>query len=112
MDDYVSKPIRTEELCPRSSARPVPMPESLDPRALDEILTMAGGDREFVVAVVEQYLADSAGNCRRAALAGGRGLARAAHTLKSTSASVGACARRASARRSSAPRRRARSTRR
>lgn len=36
------------------------MPDSLDPRALDEVLAMAGGDREFVVAVVDEYLADSA----------------------------------------------------
>lgn len=36
------------------------MPDSLDPRALDEVLAMAGGDREFVAAVVDEYLADSA----------------------------------------------------
>jgi HPt (histidine-containing phosphotransfer) domain-containing protein len=66
------------------------MPESLDPRALDDILAMAGGDREFVVAVVEQYLADSAGNLAALHSAGGADLERAAHTLKSTSSSVGA----------------------
>jgi HPt (histidine-containing phosphotransfer) domain-containing protein len=66
------------------------MPESLDPRALDEVLAMAGGDREFVVAVVEEYLADSAGNVAALRSADGADLERAAHTLKSTSSSVGA----------------------
>ena len=68
------------------------MPDTLDPRALEEILAMAGGDREFVIAVVEEYLADSAGAV--AALRGltGADLERAAHTLKSTSSSVGAVA--------------------
>jgi HPt (histidine-containing phosphotransfer) domain-containing protein len=66
------------------------MPESLDPRALDDVLAMAGGDREFVVAVIEQYLADSADSLAALRSAGGADLERAAHTLKSTSSSVGA----------------------
>ena len=68
------------------------MPESLDPRALHEVLAMAGGDREFVVAVVEEYLADSAGTVASLRSASGADLERAAHTLKSTSSSVGAVA--------------------
>jgi HPt (histidine-containing phosphotransfer) domain-containing protein len=51
---------------------------------------MAGGDREFVVAVIEQYLADSADSLAALRSAGGADLERAAHTLKSTSSSVGA----------------------
>jgi len=66
------------------------MPESLDPRALDDVLAMAGGDRDFVVAVVEQYLADSADGLAALRSAAGADLERAAHTLKSTSSSVGA----------------------
>ena len=68
------------------------MPESLDPRALDEVLAMAGGDREFVAAVIEEYLKDSANTVAALRSAGGADLERAAHTLKSTSASVGAVA--------------------
>jgi len=66
------------------------MPESLDLQALDELLAMAGGDREFVVAVVEEYLTDSASTIAALRSAGGADLERAAHTLKSTSSSVGA----------------------
>jgi HPt (histidine-containing phosphotransfer) domain-containing protein len=66
------------------------MPESLDPHALHEVLAMAGGDREFVVAVVEEYLTDSANTVAALRSTGGSELERAAHTLKSTSSSVGA----------------------
>jgi two-component system, sensor histidine kinase and response regulator len=68
------------------------MPDSLDPRALDEVLAMAGGDREFVAAVIEEYLADSSRTVAALRSASGADLERAAHTLKSTSASVGAVA--------------------
>ena len=68
------------------------MPEPLDPRALEEVLAMAGGDQEFVVAVVQEYLADSARTVAALRHASGPELERAAHTLKSTSASVGAVA--------------------
>jgi HPt (histidine-containing phosphotransfer) domain-containing protein len=66
------------------------MPEPLDPRALDEVLAMAGGDREFLSAVVEEYLLDSAATVAALRSASGGDLERAAHTLKSTSSSVGA----------------------
>ena len=68
------------------------MPESFDPRALDELLAMAGGDQEFVAAVVREYLSDSASAIAALRSATGAELERAAHTLKSTSASVGALA--------------------
>jgi HPt (histidine-containing phosphotransfer) domain-containing protein len=66
------------------------MPEPLDPAALDEILAMAGGDRSFVAAVVEEYLRDSAAIVADLRTAEGSDRQRLAHTLKSTSASVGA----------------------
>jgi HPt (histidine-containing phosphotransfer) domain-containing protein len=66
------------------------MPEVLDPAALDEILAMTGGDRSFVAAVVEEYLRDSAAIVADLRTAEGTDLQRLAHTLKSTSASVGA----------------------
>jgi HPt (histidine-containing phosphotransfer) domain-containing protein len=68
------------------------MPDTLDARALEEVLTMAGGDRAFVIAVVEAYLSDSAANVAALRPASGADLERIAHTLKSTSASVGASA--------------------
>jgi HPt (histidine-containing phosphotransfer) domain-containing protein len=66
------------------------MPETLDPGALAEVMEMAGGDREFVMAVIEEYLTDSAANVAALRGAEGADLVRVAHTLKSTSASVGA----------------------
>jgi HPt (histidine-containing phosphotransfer) domain-containing protein len=68
----------------------MPMPETLDPRALGDVLAMAGGDREFVAAVVEEYLTDSSSTVAALRTATGAELERAAHTLKSTSSSVGA----------------------
>jgi HPt (histidine-containing phosphotransfer) domain-containing protein len=68
------------------------MPESIDPRALDEVLAMAGGDKDFLIAVVQEYLSDSAGAVEALRGASGADLERTAHTLKSTSSSVGAVA--------------------
>ncbi len=68
------------------------MPDTLDPRALEEVLDMAGGDREFVIAVVQEYLADSATAVAALRTVTGPDLERVAHTLKSTSSSVGAVA--------------------
>lgn len=68
------------------------MPDTLDPRALDEVLAMAGGDPEFVAEVVVEYLSDSAANVVALRTTTGAALERTAHTLKSTSASVGAAA--------------------
>src|SRR4051812_16729872 len=66
------------------------MPEPLDAAALDEIQAMAGGDRDFVTAVGEEYLRDSATLVAGLRDAEGDQLRRLAHSLKSTSASVGA----------------------
>jgi HPt (histidine-containing phosphotransfer) domain-containing protein len=68
------------------------MPDTLDRRALEEVLAMAGGDRDFVIAVVQEYLADSASAVGALRTVTGADLGRAAHTLKSTSSSVGAVA--------------------
>jgi HPt (histidine-containing phosphotransfer) domain-containing protein len=68
--------------------------ETLDRAALDELLETVGGDREFLVELIETYLADSPGLLAdlSAGLAAGDAAAvrRAAHTLKSTSATFGA----------------------
>jgi len=66
------------------------MSASIDPSALDRILDMAGGDRSFVVEIIDEYLNDSAALLATLREASGDDLRRAAHTLKSTSASIGA----------------------
>ena len=53
------------------------MPEALSTQALDDVLAMAGGDRDFLVAVVEEDLTDSTANV--AALRPGSGAALERH---------------------------------
>jgi HPt (histidine-containing phosphotransfer) domain-containing protein len=71
------------------------MPDpTLDSVALEELLETVGDDREFLAELIETYLGDSPGLFEelRAGLTTGDAVAvrRAAHTLKSTSASFGA----------------------
>ncbi len=71
------------------------MPDALiDEAVLAQLLETVGGDRTFLAELVEAYLADSPGLIEgmRHSLAGDdrTALRRAAHTLKSTSASLGA----------------------
>ena len=71
------------------------MPEApIDDAAFAELLETVGGDREFLAELVDTYLADSPGlfaELRAAIAADDAATARrAAHTLKSTSASFGA----------------------
>jgi HPt (histidine-containing phosphotransfer) domain-containing protein len=66
------------------------MSASIDPSALDRMVDMAGGDRSFVVEIIDEYLNDSAALLASLREASGADVRRAAHTLKSTSASVGA----------------------
>ncbi len=66
------------------------MSAAIDPRALTRVLDMAGGDRTFVVEIIDEYLADSSRLLASLREASGDELRRAAHSLKSTSASVGA----------------------
>ncbi len=67
---------------------------TLDTTVLDELLASVEGDRSFVVELVEAYLSDSAGHVDaiEAAVAAGDpdALVRPAHTLKSSSATLGA----------------------
>jgi HPt (histidine-containing phosphotransfer) domain-containing protein len=68
----------------------------LDEAILGNLLETVGGDRTFLAELVEAYLADSPGlvQAMRTGLAADdrTALRRAAHTLKSTSASMGAIA--------------------
>ena len=71
------------------------MPDApIDDAALAELLETVGGDREFLAELVDTYLVDSPGLFAelRSAIATDDAAAarRAAHTLKSTSASFGA----------------------
>lgn len=73
------------------------MPDDvLDEAVLDNLLETVGGDRTFLAELVEAYLGDSPGllEAMRAGLRDDdrTALRRAAHTLKSTSASLGAIA--------------------
>lgn len=66
------------------------MTATLDPAALDQMLELGGGDRSFVVEMIDEYLEDSASLVEVLRGSSGEELRRAAHSLKSTSASVGA----------------------
>ena len=75
---------------------PEPAPDLpvLDPAALAELSASTGDDTAFVVELVETYLSDATGllDAIGAAIAAGDAdaLVRPAHTLKSSSATVGA----------------------
>ncbi|MGH2401139.1 MAG: Hpt domain-containing protein [Candidatus Limnocylindria bacterium] len=66
----------------------------VDEKVLEELRASVGGDTAFVRDLIEAYLADSAGQLEaiEAALAAddAEALVRPAHTLKSSSATVGA----------------------
>jgi HPt (histidine-containing phosphotransfer) domain-containing protein len=66
------------------------MPEPLDPRAMEGLVEIAGGDREFVCTLIDDYLADASAMVVGLRDATGEQLIRSAHTLKSTSATFGA----------------------
>ena len=66
------------------------MAEPLDPAGMRAMLELAGGDREFVGEMIDEYLASSPALLASLRDATGHELVRAAHTLKSTSASFGA----------------------
>jgi len=102
MDDYVAKPIRPDQLA-RALARAAPRPApgdagpgaatvSLDAAALDGLREL-GGDA-FLTEVIDTFCADAPALLAtlRSALDAGEGpeLRRAAHTLKSNGATLGA----------------------
>ncbi len=66
----------------------------IEQSVLDELLASVGGDAAFLVELIDTYLADAPSQLAqlRAALAAGDAdqFRRAAHTLKSSSASLGA----------------------
>jgi HPt (histidine-containing phosphotransfer) domain-containing protein len=103
MDDYLSKPIRVSELVSaltRSSPiKPVGgemVSESavIDPAAFDELVASTGGEAAFIQELIDTYLTDAPELFAqmRSALgaADAETFRRAAHSLKSNSASLGA----------------------
>jgi len=110
MNDYVTKPIRMEDLVaairrtPRRGSAAPPTPTSdgdtattngpVDPAVLRRLTESLGGDEAFVAELIEQFLADTPDlvEAARAGLETGNApeVRRAAHTLKSTAATFGA----------------------
>jgi CheY-like chemotaxis protein/HPt (histidine-containing phosphotransfer) domain-containing protein len=98
MDDYLSKPIRPDELSRAlARCRPAPAAETLDDAALGKLASsLGGGDegREAVRELVDMFLDDAATQMATLHSAVERGDAeaacRTAHTLKSSGATFGA----------------------
>ncbi len=107
MDDYISKPVRIEDLvaalerCAPQSAERGAAPEMAAPAdplvdwdVLARLQADLGGDQAIVIEVLEMFLADTPQQLDRMrqalASAAAHDLRHVAHTLKSTSASVGA----------------------
>jgi CheY-like chemotaxis protein/HPt (histidine-containing phosphotransfer) domain-containing protein len=103
MDDYVAKPIRTQDLVvairrtpSRAQAGPTPAGETapVDPAVLSRLTESMGGDEAFVAELIDQFVADSpqlVAMARRGLGAGdAEEVRRAAHTLKSNAATFGA----------------------
>jgi HPt (histidine-containing phosphotransfer) domain-containing protein len=71
-----------------------PEPAVLDEAVLDELRASVEGDRAFVIELIEAYLADGAAHIEAIGAAVDAGdadaLVRPAHTLKSSSATLGA----------------------
>jgi CheY-like chemotaxis protein len=98
MDDYVSKPIRAEELSRAlARCRPVTEPDTLDHATLEKLVSSLGGGDEGRMTVgelVETFLEDAATQMEmlRSSVKEGDPVTarRAAHTLKSNGATFGA----------------------
>jgi HPt (histidine-containing phosphotransfer) domain-containing protein len=106
MDDYISKPVRMEELiavlersatCPTADPTDTPAAQpdpAVDREVLMRLLADLGDDPTIIVELIDLFLQDAPtllADLRRGLAASQAQMAqRAAHTLKSTSASLGA----------------------
>jgi PAS domain S-box-containing protein len=102
MDDYLSKPLRPDELdrvldqWVRAEQVPAPAASSssLDGRVLTQLCETLGGDRDVLSQIVSLFAADAQDRVsdteRALAAHDADALRRAAHTLKGSSANVGA----------------------
>jgi PAS domain S-box-containing protein len=102
MDDYLSKPIRVSDLVAAltqsstlsGGGETVTESTVIDPTVFDELVASTGGDADFIRELIDTYLTDAPGlfEQMRTALAAGDAetFRRAAHSLKSNSASLGA----------------------
>jgi signal transduction histidine kinase/CheY-like chemotaxis protein/HPt (histidine-containing phosphotransfer) domain-containing protein len=105
MSDYVSKPIKVDMLvramqsclgaAPRKTEEPMSgTPSDLDPKALDQLLEVIGGDREALNDLIQSFLDEGPDLVDRLHRAVGandaEALRRAAHTLKGSANDFGA----------------------